>query len=69
MLLVAPSIGTGALSAVGTLALLLSSVSWALGSPFIKGEFASKYLSILCHGNDYWRNTAYHDKHTTRGIS
>ena len=69
MLLVAPSIGTGQLSAVGTLALLLSSVSGFRISLFIKGEFASMYPCILCHGNDYWRDNAYHNKHTTRGIS
>ena len=32
MLLVAPSIGAGTLSPVGTVALIISSVSWALGS-------------------------------------
>jgi drug/metabolite transporter (DMT)-like permease len=32
MLLVAPSIGTGALSPLGTAALILSSISWAFGS-------------------------------------
>jgi drug/metabolite transporter (DMT)-like permease len=32
MLFVAPSIGTGTLSAVGTAALILSSISWAIGS-------------------------------------
>jgi len=45
MLLVAPSIGIGALSAVGTLALLLSSVSWAFGSLY--SSRASLPVSIL----------------------
>jgi drug/metabolite transporter (DMT)-like permease len=45
MLLVAPSIGAGTLSPVGTVALIISSVSWALGSLY--SSSAKLPVSIL----------------------
>jgi drug/metabolite transporter (DMT)-like permease len=45
MLLVAPSIGTGTMSPVGTVALLISSVSWAVGSLY--SSKANLPVSIL----------------------
>jgi len=45
MLLVAPSIGNGTLSVAGTLALVLSFISWALGSLY--SSKAQLLVSIL----------------------
>jgi drug/metabolite transporter (DMT)-like permease len=45
MLLVAPSIGTGDLSPIGTLALIISSIAWAIGS--IYSTKAKLPVSIL----------------------
>jgi drug/metabolite transporter (DMT)-like permease len=45
MLLVAPSIGTGTMRPVGTVALLISSVSWAVGSLY--SSKANLPVSIL----------------------
>lgn len=45
MLLVAPSIGNGTSSVAGTLALVLSSISWALGSLY--SSKAQLLVSIL----------------------
>jgi drug/metabolite transporter (DMT)-like permease len=69
MLLVAPSLGSGTLSPIGTAALIISSTFWALGSLFITSKTPSEHACIFWDANDYWRFNNYWCKLCFRRIS
>ncbi|HET7283074.1 MAG TPA: EamA family transporter [Nitrososphaeraceae archaeon] len=52
MLLVAPSIGNGDLSPVGTAALIGSSIAWAIGSIYSSKATSSQHSCIFWYDND-----------------